>query len=272
MPGPVGYDPLDRPAGPLMNRTGLVIALAVAGIVGALFAWHPEWDIAISRLFYDPDKHTFPLIAVHGLNGLRDAAQWLVAAIAAPAALALAIKLVAPRRRMLIPARAVVFLLGALAIGPGLLVNVTLKDYWPRSRPIDIPQLGGDEKFTPWWDPRGGCAKNCSAVAGEPSGAFWTLAPAALTPPQWRPLAYAGALVFGAAVGTLRIAFGGHFFTDVIFAGVLVFLLAWIMHGLLYRWRTRPSDEALERALELVSPVAWLSRWRAGERRNDGPS
>jgi lipid A 4'-phosphatase len=246
-----------------MNRTGLVIALAIAGVVGALFAWHPEWDIALSRLFYDTDTHSFPLISVRMLSRLRDGAQWVVAAIAAPAAVALAGKLLLPRRRMLIPARAVVFLLGTLIVGPGLLVNVTLKDYWPRSRPIDVPQLGGDEKFTPWWDPRGGCAKNCSSVAGEASGAFWTLAPAALMPPQWRPLAYAGAVAFGAAVGGLRIAFGGHFFTDVVFAGVLMFLLVWIAHGLFYRWRTRPSDEALERALELASPMAWFTRLRA---------
>jgi lipid A 4'-phosphatase len=255
-----------------MNRTGLVIALAVAGIVGVLFAWHPEWDLAISRLFYDADKHDFPLTFVRGLYRLREGAQWAVAAIAAPAALALVAKLVLPRRRMLIPARAVVFLLGTLMIGPGLLVNVTLKDYWPRSRPIDVPQFGGGETFTPWWDPRGGCAKNCSAVAGEASGAFWTLAPAALMPPQWRPLAYAGAIAFGAAVGALRIAFGGHFFTDVIFAGVLMFLVVWIMHGLLYRWRTQPGDETLERALELASPAAWLTRWRTRERRSGEPS
>ena len=246
-----------------MNRTGLVIALAVAGIVGVLFAWHPEWDLAISRLFYDPGVLHFPLIAVRQLDRLRDGAQWAVAAMAAPAAIALVAKLVLPRRRILISARAIVFLLGTLIIGPGLLVNVTLKDYWPRSRPIDVPQFGGDETFTPWWDPGGGCAKNCSSVAGEPSGAFWTLAPAALMPPQWRPLAYAAAIAFGAAVGGLRIAFGGHFFTDVIFAGVLVFLVVWIMHGLLYRWRTRPSDDTLERALELASPAAWLRRWRA---------
>jgi membrane-associated PAP2 superfamily phosphatase len=272
MPGRVGYDPRRSPAGHLMNRIGLVIALAVAGIVGVLFAWRPEWDLAISRLFYDADKHIFPSLFVPVFHRLREGAQWVVAAIAAPAVVALAVKLALPRRRMLIPARAVVFLLGTLIVGPGLLVNVTLKDYWPRSRPIDVPQLGGDEKFTPWWDPRGGCPKNCSSVAGEASGAFWTLAPAALMPPQWRPLAYAGALAFGAAVGALRIAFGGHFFTDVIFAGVLVFLLIWIAHGLLYRWRTRPSDDALERSLELASPTAWLMRPRARKEQGGEPS
>lgn len=251
-----------------MNRTGLVIALAVAAIVGVTFALYPDLDLAISRPFYDPDKHDFPLRFVRALYLLRDGAQWAVAAIAAPAALALLVKLILTRRRMLISARAVVFLLSTLALGPGLLVNVILKDNWSRSRPIDVPQFGGDERFTPWWDPRGKCPKNCSAVAGEASGAFWTLAPAALTPPQWRPLAYAGAIVFGAAVGGLRVAFGGHFFTDVVFAGVLIFLVVWCVHGLLYRWRTRPSDEAIERMITHLSLIHWLW-WRT--RKAPGP-
>ncbi len=84
-------------------------------------------------------------------------------------------------------------------------------------------QFGGDYRFTPWWDPRGDCPDNCSFIAGEPSGAFWTLAPAALAPPEWRPLAYGAALAFGVGIGVLRIAGGAHFFSDVVFAGVFMY-------------------------------------------------
>jgi len=258
-----------------MNRTGLVVALSLAAVVGVVFALHPEFDIAISRLFYDPDRHDFPLRFVPLLNAVREGSRWIVAALVAPAVLALAGKLIRPRRRMLISARAVLFLLSTLALGPGLLVNVTLKDYWPRSRPIDVPAFGGAERFVSWWDPRGACPKNCSSVAGEASGAFWTLAPAALAPLPWRPLAYAGAIAFGAVVGTLRIAFGGHFFTDVAFAGVLMFVLIWIVHGLIYRWRIGPSDRAIERMLERIAvPLAravdvLAERWRL-RRRGEG--
>jgi membrane-associated phospholipid phosphatase len=76
------------------------------------------------------------------------------------------------------------------------------------------------------------------------------MAPAALAPPHWRALAYAAALAFGAAVGLLRMAAGAHFFSDVAFAGVIAFLVIWLAHGWLYRWRpTRISDEAVENAL-----------------------
>ena len=106
----------------------------------------------------------------------------------------------------------------------------------------------------PWWDPRGTCEKNCSFVAGEGAGAFWTFAPAALAPPAWRPLAYGGAILFGLAAGGLRLSGGAHFFSDVMFSGVFTFLIVWLMHGLIYRWpRTRITDEQVEAAIERVA-------------------
>ena len=158
-----------------------------------------------------------------------------------------------PRRRMLIPGRAIVLMVTTLALGPGLVTNVILKDGWGRPRPIDVTEFGGTEHFRPWWDPRGDCDKNCSFVAGEPSGAFWTLAPAALTPLPWRAVAYGAALAFGSVIGFGRIAAGGHFFSDVVFAGVFTFLIIWIMHGVLYRWRTRITDAQVEGAIERVA-------------------
>jgi len=237
-----------------MSRTGLVIALAIAAVAGLVFALDPALDLAISRRFYDPVLQDFPPRFVPALRWLRNASMWVVAALVAPAALALALKLLLPFRRMLVSGRGAIFLVATLILGPGLLVNVIMKDHWPRSRPIDVPELGGSERFVPWWDPRGVCPKNCSFVAGESAGAFWTLAPAALAPPPWRPLAYAAAILFGSGVGGLRIAFGGHFFSDVVFAGVLIFSVIWIVHGLIYRWRaTRISDAAVERALEQIT-------------------
>jgi lipid A 4'-phosphatase len=240
-----------------MNRTGLVIALVVALVAGLAFALYPELDIAISRQFYDPVAKDFTSRFDRTLVVLRHASMWVITALALPAGVALAVKLLWPFARMFMPGRAVLFLLATLALGPGLFVNVTMKDHWPRSRPIDIPAFNGDERFVPWWDPRGVCAKNCSFVAGESSGAFWTLAPAALAPPPWRAFAYTAAIAFGTAVGALRITFGAHFFSDVVFAGVFVFLIVWIAHGVIYRWpATRLSDETVERAIEqLTMPV-----------------
>jgi lipid A 4'-phosphatase len=233
-----------------MNRTGLVIALAVAAVVGLVFAIYPRLDIAISAVFYDRQINLFKVNAQPWVNFTRDAARWIITLIFAPAIIAVIGKVIMPKWRMLIGGRAALLLILTMALGPGVLTNLILKEHWGRARPIDITELGGDFRFTPWWDPRGTCPGNCSFVAGEPSGAFWTLAPAALAPPQWRALAYGAALAFGAAVGLLRIAGGAHFFTDVVFSGVFTFLLIWCVHGLLFRWpETRTSDEAVERPL-----------------------
>ena len=240
-----------------MNRTGLMIALVAALVVGVAFAVYPQLDLDIAASFYNPATHTF--IGWFSDRGeyARDAASLLISLMVAPAFFAVVGKLVLPRRPMLIPGRAALFLIVTLVLGPGVLANGILKQHSARMRPTDVVALGGKERFTPWWDFHGPCAENCSFVAGEPSGAFWTLAPAALAPPPWRLLAYGAAMVFGLAMGVLRMTVGAHFFTDVVFAGVFMFLMIWMVHGLIYRWRpTRITDETVERPLEHVGNAA----------------
>ncbi|MGP0095076.1 MAG: phosphatase PAP2 family protein [Xanthobacteraceae bacterium] len=238
-----------------MTRIGLAVALAIALLVGVIFGIYPDLDIRISRLFLERGVIPIPfaLRIDPFLMAVRNAALWIETAVVAPAIVALLIKIILPRTRLILPGRAAVFLVTTLVLAPGLFVNVLAKDNWGRPRPIDIPEFGGDQPFVPWWDPRGVCDKNCSFVAGDPSGAFWMLAPASLAPPSLRPAAYAAALTFGVGIGLLRIAFGAHFFSDVVFSGFFTFLIVWLMHGLIYRWpRTRFSDAAVERTIERV--------------------
>ena len=45
----------------------------------------------------------------------------------------------------------------------------------------------------------------------------------------------------------MRIAVGGHFFTDVAFAGVFTFLIIWLAYALLFRWPLPlPSDASVD--------------------------
>jgi lipid A 4'-phosphatase len=252
-----------------MNRTGLVIALAVAAVVGVIFGLRPDLDLKLAGLFFDPERGGFWRAYDPPYLRARDAATWLITLVAMPAFVALAFNLIRPQRSLLVPGRAVVLMVVTLALAPGVVANMVFKEHWGRPRPIDVTEFGGTEHFRPWWDPRGDCPKNCSFVAGEPSGAFWTLAPAAVVPPQWRALAYGAALTFGAAVGVLRMAAGAHFFSDVVFAGVFSFLVIWLTHGCLYRWRrTRISDAAVDDVLERMTmwQRAALKRMRFGRR------
>ena len=239
-----------------MNRTGLIIALGLAAIVGLAFGIFPQLDLMVSAPLHDivRNGNVFGLRIYAPLMQARDIGLWIGTVLVVPAAVALAIKLLVPRWKMFVSARAVLFLVVTMALGPGLLVNVGLKDYWGRPRPIDVTQFGGTEHFVAWWDPRGDCPKNCSFVSGDVSGAIWTLAPAALVPPPWRALAYGAALALGIGMAAARMVAGGHFFTDVVFAGVFTFLIVWGVHGLIYRWpRTRLSDDDVEGALERVA-------------------
>jgi lipid A 4'-phosphatase len=146
----------------------------------------------------------------------------------------------------------VLYLLGSFLVGPGVTSNPLLKENWGRPRPNGIQQFAGAATFQPWWRPSGMCKRNCSFVSGEASQAFWTMAPASLAPPQVRPFALGGAVVFGTAVGSLRVVFGRHFVTDVVLAGLITLLVVVALHRLLLA-PLRRNDPRLERGIERVS-------------------
>jgi len=237
-----------------MNRNALFFVLAIAVAVGVVFGIYGNFDINLSSQFFDWQSMLFTTGAKPWEQHSRDAARLIITAIAAVPAVAIVAKLVLPRRRMFVGGRTALFMLLTLAIGPGIVANLVLKDHWHRARPIDVLNFGGNDRFTPWWDPRGTCPNNCSFIAGEPSGAFWTMAAAVVAPPQWQIAAYSAAVTFGVALGILRMAAGGHFFTDVVFAGVFMYLVLWTLHGLIFRWRaTRLNEYTVENALAHVS-------------------
>jgi lipid A 4'-phosphatase len=247
-----------------MHRTGLYVALAIGIVAGLAFGLMPWLDLRIAALFYpvaDTNGNMFAWRLSPTLLVAHDIALKAGFVLLVPVVAALIWKSIAPRRSMFISARAAVFLLLTMLLGPGLLVNVALKDHWGRSRPIDVTQFGGTEHFVPWWDPRGNCPSNCSFVSGDVSTAAWAFAPAALVPSPWQPLAFAGAFALTVFMVIIRIMAGGHFPSDAIFAGVFTYLLIWLAYALIYRWpATRLDDQALEAGLARFSLVSLLRR------------
>ena len=100
-----------------MNRTGLLIALAIAVVVGVVFAIWPGLDPALSSPFYDTAGER-GLGSMCRWRSCAIAASWLIALVVAPAIVALVVKLVLPRRPLLLPGRAIVLMISTLAIGP----------------------------------------------------------------------------------------------------------------------------------------------------------
>lgn len=128
--------------------------------------------------------------------------------------------------------RKAAYILLVLIVGPGLLVNVVFKDHWGRARPIQIEPFGGQLQFTPAWVPSDQCDTNCSFVCGDSSVGFSLLALAFLSrrPRRW----FIAATGIGAAIGLIRMAQGGHFFSDVVFSFYAVYFSAWLLHRLLF--------------------------------------
>ncbi len=210
------------------RRTGLktlvVSGLLLASSGLAVLAMWPNLDLAVAGVFFStpgdfagmtPEAHVF-----------RTFASLLPFTIYAGAVLLYFAGLIGVVPK--IPGlrhRRMIFLSLSLALGPGLLVNGLFKAHFHRPRPVHVAEFGGASAFRPFYRADGDCPKNCAFPSGETAAAFWTLAPAALLPPQWRIAALSGAMLFGAATGLARMAAGAHFLSDVLFSGLLMGLL-----------------------------------------------
>lgn len=124
--------------------------------------------------------------------------------------------------------RMVAYLLSSLAVGPGLLANLLFKENWGRARPSQITEFGGQALYTPPFLVTDQCDSNCSFVSGHGALGFWVTAFAFLLPLAWRSAGLMVTLCFGITVGVVRIVQGGHFFSDVLYSGVLVITVNWI--------------------------------------------
>ena len=211
-------------------------------LTGLVFAFAPDIDLAAARLFLKDGVFSgvTPVGEILRTIGYQ-APFWLLGAAASGWALRRlgVFRLPAPS------SRALLFLVLTLATGPGLLVNVALKNHSHRPRPVQTLELGGKWDFRPWYRFDGQCDRNCSFVSGEASSAFWTLAPALLAPPHVRALTVVGALVFGTSVAALRMAFGGHYLSDSLISALLTIVLVLGFHWLFFG-RKRAAARAPE--------------------------
>jgi len=212
-------------AGPVV-----VAAAALVVAVSVLFLAFPGIDLWASGAFFAPGRGFF--LRFSGvLVGFRNSADVLVAAAAVLLLASVAVKLARPERPSPIAPNLVLFLLSSLVLGPGLLVNLILKDHWGRPRPIMIAPLGGGSPYVPVWEISDFCSRNCSFVAGEASAAVWLVGVALILPRRWRLPGAIVASVYAVLIGLNRIAFGGHFLSDVL----LSFGLTLLVMAILYR-------------------------------------
>lgn len=130
------------------------------------------------------------------------------------------------------------FLLLAALIGPILLVDVALKDYWGRARPATVTVFQGTQQFTPPLQPTQQCEKNCSFVSGHVATTAFIMALGWLGPYRRRWLWASAGLAAGIAV--VRIIPGGHFLSDTLFAWYVIYASLWLTEAALARFGLLP--------------------------------
>ncbi len=217
-----------------VSRRGGLIVIGIAGaLTGLVFGLYPQLDLRIAALFYDPVRHTWPADEGDLWPIYRNVNFLLSVSLAIFAAGAHAFAALFGRSPLLSRSETA-FLLGGLALGPGLIVNVLLKPEWGRPRPAEVIQFGGMFDFVPWWNPFGQCSGNCSFVSGEMSVAAWFLAWALVVPERYRGAVMALATLNCMIVGAIRISVGSHFASDVLFAAVFTALALWLTHGIAF--------------------------------------
>ena len=119
----------------------------------------------------------------------------------------------------------VLFVFTAALFNLLIVVNVIFKNTWGRARPNDVLQLGGSEAFTPWFQTSDSCVSNCSFVSGDASVGFSIISLFFITK---KPIYLWLSIFFGLLLGAIRILEGGHFLSDVLVAGFLIFILTYL--------------------------------------------
>ena len=234
----------------------LVVLLAIAIAATVLFS-ATNLDVAASGRFYHPElADHWPVANQPVWRWLYLSTPWITGSLAAAAGALLVAGLVrnkSPRLRLY-----GLFVLLSVLVGPGLIVNGLLKDHWGRPRPREIVELGGQMQYTPPLLPTGSHGKSfpcghCSVGYLYAIG-WWIWR---RNHRRWAAVSLGTGLVLGTLLGVGRMAAGGHFLSDMVWAGLIALGAAHVLYY--YCLRVPAREDACSPA-----PVAVRRRPRPG--------
>lgn len=216
--------------------TPLIAMLFVSGIFRQF-----DLDRQISNLFYDQVSHYWPCersepwlsfyrygIYPPLLLGIGGAAIFV---------LGILLRRSIERQRLQRWLRGGLFLALMISIGPGLLINGGFKSLGGRPRPLQCQEFDGSLTFRHVGEFTTQEFPNSSFPSGHASIAFFLMGPAFLFRPRTRGrfLWMAVGISYGLAMGVTRVFQGGHFVTDILWAGFIVYLVGAILARILLR-------------------------------------
>jgi len=199
----------------------------ILGILTIIF-WVTNLDIAIESLFYSPERGWFlrninpwNLLYHYGnIPGLMLASAGVIVFVAGFF-----------YRRAVKYRKAALFLCLVMVLGPGLVVNTAFKHYWGRPRPRQIQDLGGMQQYLPVWQ-KGIVGSGKSFPSGHASVGFYLLTPFFFLRKNRKKWAFSFLLLgitYGLFMGAARMVQGGHFPSDVVWAGGFTYLTGLVL-------------------------------------------
>ena len=231
------------------NKAGW-IGLTLALLLAWIFTAWPELDLWASGLFHDAgggfigDQFGVVRALYHGI-------PWSGRVYALIGLVVIVLSLWRPHPIGGRWSRRLAALAWVSLLGSGLLVNAGLKEYWGRARPVQVSEFGGHQQFSPALVPTHQCEHNCSFVSGHATSGFILMAVGLMGSVATRRRWFWIGLAWGAIVSLARIAEGGHFLSDTLFAGLAVWASGWLireawLRHVALRWRrARRRREAL---------------------------
>lgn len=229
----------------------LILLLGLSVLTIVLFS-ATDLDLTAARWFYLPaGRDHWAISKQMPWSILYHAAPWITGSLALAGLAGLAF---AYRTRSGTMRRHSIFLLLALIIGPGLVVNAILKDHWQRPRPREIVEFGGTRNYSrPLLIGEGGKSFPCGhcSVAFLCAAGWWIWKRRRRA---WALTSLATGLLFGFASGLGRMAAGGHFLSDIIWAGLTVFGIAHVLYYYVLRIPAYENPGEIAPDVQLSAP------------------
>jgi lipid A 4'-phosphatase len=185
--------------------------------------WSTNLDMTLEENFYSPDRGWF-LKQANPWNFLYHYGSIPAFTLGIISVLGIGISFfshrVPPYRKIAL------FLVLVLVIGPGLVSNVVFKKNWGRPRPRQVVNFGGTEEFLPVWV-KGIAGKGTSFPSGHASVGYFMFSPFFFLRrinKKWAVLFLLSGITYGTLMGVGRMIQGGHFASDVLWAGGFIYL------------------------------------------------
>lgn len=190
-------------------------------LVSLALMFFPEYDIKFSETFYSSgggfmyNKDLF-------VSFVFKSVPFITKLLALNFIIVLLYKIKSPKKILQSPT---FFLILALTMGPGIIVNYGFKEHFGRARPREIVEFGGKKEFSRAAIITDQCKTNCSFSSGHAAMGYYFTAFAWISPLMLQNLVFFMAFLFGTGVGLGRILQGGHFLSDITFSFVIVILV-----------------------------------------------